>query len=71
MLRKRWNSGTPTRYPATCHQAIPDLKPNKRLHGMATMDYTLMVCGGTERIHTKGMNKESIIITVLESNCHF
>ena len=46
MLRKNWESNTRVRQPATCHRAIPDLSPGRYWHGVATMGYTLVVCGG-------------------------
>ena len=46
MLRKNWESNSNTRTPATCHGAIPSLSPGRYYHAIASVDYTLLVCGG-------------------------
>ena len=46
MLRKRWESNTDLRRPATCHRAIPDLSPARWYHAITATNYRLMVCGG-------------------------
>ena len=46
MLRKRWESNTDVRLPATCHQAIPSLSPARWQLGMTSLNYRLIVCGG-------------------------
>ena len=46
MLRKNWENDVKLRVPATCHGVIPNLTPAKYWHGMASMDYWLVVCGG-------------------------
>ena len=46
MLRKNWESNSNTRSPATCHGAIPSLSPGRYYHAIASVDYTLLVCGG-------------------------
>ena len=46
MLRKNWQNNANIRKPATCHGAIPQLTPAKYFHAMASIDYTLIVCGG-------------------------
>ena len=46
MLRKNWQNNANIRKPASCHGAIPQLTPAKYFHAMASIDYTLIVCGG-------------------------
>ena len=46
MLRRVWEINSRHRKPATCHGVIPDLSPGRYYHAIATMDYTLVVCGG-------------------------
>ena len=46
MLRKHWETANNWRKPATCHEAIPNLSPGRYHHGIASIDYTLVVCGG-------------------------
>ena len=52
MLRKRWQSNTDTRKPATCHRAIPDLSPARWYLGITALNYRLMVCGGVSNAGT-------------------
>ena len=46
MLRKNWENNANIRLPASCHGALPPLSPAKYFHAMASIDYTLIVCGG-------------------------
>ena len=46
MLRRVVQTNSIYRRPATCHGVIPELTPGRYFHAMATMDYTLIVCGG-------------------------
>ena len=46
MLRKHWETPNNWRKPATCHGAIPDFSPGRYHHGIGSIDYTLVVCGG-------------------------
>ena len=46
MLRKNWENSATIRLPASCHGALPPLSPAKYFHAMASIDYTLIVCGG-------------------------
>ena len=46
MLRKNWENNANIRKPASCHGALPQLTPAKYFHAMASLDYTLIVCGG-------------------------
>ena len=46
MLRKNWENNANIRKPASCHGALPQLTPAKYFHAMASIDYTLIVCGG-------------------------
>ena len=48
MLRKNRNNRVTIRTPATCHGAIPDLSPGRYWHSLASMDYTLIMCGGMD-----------------------
>ena len=52
MLRKRWQSNTDTRKPATCHRAIPDLSPARWYLAITALNYRLMVCGGVSNAGT-------------------
>ena len=46
LLRKTWETQGNYRNPATCHGVIPTLSPARKWPAIATMDYTLVVCGG-------------------------
>ena len=62
MLRKRWESNTDVRLPATCHQAIPSLSPARWQLGMTALNYRLIVCGGLRC-------KTNIYITYIHTGC--